>query len=40
MQRLLICKGASDDVDKDSLKLAKDFKKFQEKSQKTMENYL
>ena len=33
-------KGASDDVDKDSLKLAKNFKKFQEKSQKTMEKYL
>ena len=33
-------KGASDDINKDHLKLAKDFKKFQEKSQKTMEKYL
>ena len=33
-------KGASDDINKEHLKLAKDFKKFQEKSQKTMEKYL
>ena len=33
-------KGASDDINKENLKLAKDFKKFQEKSQKTIEKYL
>lgn len=33
-------KGASADINKEHLKLAKDFKKFQEKSQKTMEKYL
>lgn len=33
-------KGASDDINKEHLKLAKDFKKFQEKSQKVMEKYL
>ena len=33
-------KGASDYINKEHLKLAKDFKKFQEKSQKVMEKYL
>ncbi len=33
-------KGASDDINKDYLKLAKDFMKFQEKSKKKMEKYL
>ena len=33
-------KGASADINKEHLKLAKDFKKLQEKSQKTMEKYL
>ena len=33
-------KGASDDINKDHLKLAKEFLKFQEKAQKKMEKYL
>lgn len=33
-------KGANDNVNKEHLKLAKEFLKFQEKSQKTMEKYL
>ncbi len=33
-------KGAKDNVNKEHLKLAKEFLKFQEKSQKTMEKYL
>ena len=33
-------KGASDDINKDHIKLAKEFLKFQEKAQKKMEKYL
>lgn len=33
-------KGASDDINKDYIKLAKEFLKFQEKAQKKMEKYL